>query len=182
MEEVPFGEDTSVLDIGCGTGTTSSIVTGRYSGVDINPDYIKFAQRNYPKATFYHMDASKLDLPDEGFDFVTTIATTHHLSDAELEAMTLEALRVVKRGGALHLIDAILPMSPKDYGKEFFFRMDRGRFQRHLSELEAVVSRRANVVRHRVLIGPLHDVAYLRLVPKSDAAPISSAADLEVSR
>jgi trans-aconitate methyltransferase len=43
-EEVPCNEQTSILDLGCGTGTTSSVVAGRYSGVDINPDYISTAQ------------------------------------------------------------------------------------------------------------------------------------------
>jgi ubiquinone/menaquinone biosynthesis C-methylase UbiE len=169
-DEVPIDENSTVLDIGCGTGTTSTVVRGHYSGVDVNPDYVSFAQRNYPNATFYNMDCSNLALPDGSFDFVTTIATTHHLSDAELEAMTSEALRVVKPGGALHLIDAILPVNPRDYGKEFFFRIDRGRFQRKVDELVDVVSRRGRVVHRRVLIGPLHDVAYLRIVPKEMAA------------
>jgi ubiquinone/menaquinone biosynthesis C-methylase UbiE len=165
-EEVPCDEQTSVLDLGCGTGTTSGVIIGRYSGVDINPSYISTAQRRYPNANFYQMDCSKLALPDGSFDLATTIATTHHLNDAELEAMTSEALRVVKPGGAFHLIDAILPINRRAFAKEFFFRMDRGRFPRQLDELIRVVSRRASVIRHRVLTGPLHDVAYLRIVPK----------------
>jgi ubiquinone/menaquinone biosynthesis C-methylase UbiE len=169
-EEVPCDTQTSILDLGCGTGTTSRVVTGCYSGVDINPDYIRAAQERYPKAKFYHMNCSKLALPDGSFDMATTIATTHHLSDAELEAMTLEALRVVKPGGAFHLIDAILPINPRAFAKELFFRMDRGRFPRRLPELERVVSRRADVIRRRVLTGPLHDVAYLRIVPKGAAS------------
>ena len=59
-EEVPCDADTSVLDLGCGTGVTAGVVTGRYSGVDINPDHIDTAQRRYPHAKFFTMDCSKL--------------------------------------------------------------------------------------------------------------------------
>lgn len=83
-EEVPCDAETSVLDLGCGTGVTAGVVTGRYSGVDINPDYIDTAQRRYPHAKFFTMDCSRLGFPDASFDLATTIATTHHLTDAEL--------------------------------------------------------------------------------------------------
>jgi ubiquinone/menaquinone biosynthesis C-methylase UbiE len=165
-EEVPCDGTTTVLDLGCGTGSTSRVVVGRYSGVDINPSYIEAAQRRHPHAEFFQMDCSKLAFPDASFDLATSIATTHHLTDAELEAMTLEALRVVRPGGAFHLIDAILPMNRRAFAKEMFFRMDRGRFPRRLEQLAGVVSRRADVVHRRVLTGPLHDVAYLRIVPR----------------
>jgi ubiquinone/menaquinone biosynthesis C-methylase UbiE len=164
-EEVPCDKTTSILDLGCGTGSTARVVTGRYSGVDINPSYIETARRRHPDAEFFQMDCSKLAFPDGTFDLATSIATTHHLTDAELEAMTLEALRVVRPGGAFHIIDAILPISRRAFAKEFFFRMDRGRFPRQIEELVSVVSRRAEVIHQRVLIGPLHDVAYLRIVP-----------------
>jgi ubiquinone/menaquinone biosynthesis C-methylase UbiE len=169
-EEVPCDATTSVLDLGCGTGSTSRVVVGRYSGVDINPSYIETAERRHPHAKFFEMDCSKLAFPDASFDLATTIATTHHLNDAELEAMTLEALRVVRPGGAFHIIDAILPLNRRAFAKEFFFRMDRGRFPRQLDELAGVVSRRGDVVHRRVLSGPLHDVAYLRIVPKGSIA------------
>ena len=175
-EEVPCNETTSVLDLGCGTGSTARVVVGRYSGVDINPSYIDTAQRRHPHARFFQMDCSKLGFPDASFDLATTIATTHHLNDAELEAMTLEALRVVRPGGAFHIIDAILPLNRRAYAKEFFFRMDRGRFPRQLDELVGVVSRRADVVHRRVLTGPLHDVAYLRIVPHGTIAQTSPGA------
>jgi ubiquinone/menaquinone biosynthesis C-methylase UbiE len=168
-EEVPCDDTTSVLDLGCGTGSTCGVIEGRYSGVDINPSYIDAAQRRYPHAKFFEMDCSKLAFSDASFDLATSIATTHHLTDAELEAMTLEALRVVRPGGAFHLIDAILPINRRAFAKELFFRMDRGRFPRQLDELVAVVSRRADVVHRRVLTGPLHDVAYLKVMPRGTA-------------
>ena len=57
--------------------------------------------------------------------------------------MTIEALRVVRPGGAFHIIDAILPVSRRAFAKEMFFRMDRGRFPRYLDELTNVRGRAA---------------------------------------
>jgi ubiquinone/menaquinone biosynthesis C-methylase UbiE len=165
VEEVPLSADTSLVELGCGTGATRHLIPGRYRGIDINPEYIEAAQKKYAADEFIAMDATRLSFHDAEFDQAISVATTHHLDDSQLEAMTSEALRVVKAGGAFHIVDAILPLDPRARFKETFFRMDRGRHQRRLDELVGVVSRRANVAHRRVLSGPLHDVAYLKVVP-----------------
>jgi ubiquinone/menaquinone biosynthesis C-methylase UbiE len=164
VEEVPISAETKVLDLGCGTGATRKLIPGNYVGIDINPDYIASAKRIRSGGEFIAMDATKLSFPDASFDQVVSVATTHHLDDEQLQAMALEALRVVRPGGAFHIIDAILPVNPRDRAKEMFFRMDRGRFPRKLEDLVATVSRAAGVARTRVLNGPMHDVAYLKVV------------------
>ncbi|MBR0695280.1 class I SAM-dependent methyltransferase [Bradyrhizobium lablabi] len=168
-EEIPVGAEMSVVDIGCGTGASRAVINARYHGIDINPSYIEAARRNHADADFTAMDGTKLIFADDSFDQAMSIATTHHLDDSQLQAMTAEALRVVRPGGAFHIIDAILPMNPRELFKERFFRMDRGRFPRRLDELQRVVSYSGHVARQRVLNGPLHDVAYLRLVPLAAA-------------
>lgn len=164
VEEVPLSAETKILDLGCGTGATRKLIPGNYVGIDINPDYIASARRIRAGGEFIAMDATKLSFPDASFDQVISVATTHHLDGEQLRAMALEALRVVRPGGAFHIIDAILPVDPRDRAKEMFFRMDRGRFPRKLEDLVATVSRAAGVARTRVLKGPMHDVAYLKVV------------------
>lgn len=164
VEEVPLSAETRMLDLGCGTGATRKLIPGNYVGIDINPDYIASAKRIRDGGEFIAMDATKLTFPDASFDQVISVATTHHLDGEQLQAMALEALRVVRPGGAFHIIDAILPVNPRDRAKEMFFRMDRGRFPRKLEHLVATVSRAAAVARTRVLNGPMHDVAYLKVV------------------
>lgn len=164
VEEVPLSAGGHVLDLGCGTGATRRLIPGRYVGIDINPDYIASAKRIRSGGEFIAMDATKLTFPDDSFDQVISVATTHHLDGEQLQAMALEALRVVRPGGAFHIVDAILPVNPRDRAKEMFFRMDRGRFPRKLEDLVSTVSRAADVARTRVLSGPMHDVAYLRVV------------------
>jgi SAM-dependent methyltransferase len=165
-EEVPRGADMSTLDIGCGVGSYRPWFAGPYCGIDINPLYIKTAQNNYTDARFIAMDCGKLSLPDQSFDNAISIATSHHLDDNELRGMVSEALRVTSRDGAFHIIDAILPLDHKSRVKEWFFRRDRGRFPRRLHELHAAISRNATITRQRTLVGPLHDVAYLRVTQR----------------
>jgi SAM-dependent methyltransferase len=169
-EELTLIPEARVLDLGCGTGATRRIMPARYCGIDINPDYVAAAKRNHADGEFVHMDATKLTFDAGSFDEVISVATTHHLDDMQLAAMTLEALRVVRAQGAFHIVDAILPMNPRQRAKEAFFKMDRGRFARRLEELVNVVSRAAKVERKRVLTGPLHDVAYLRVIPAASPA------------
>lgn len=164
VEEVPLSAETKILDLGCGTGATRKLIPGNYVGIDINPDYIASAKRIRDGGEFMAMDATKLSFPNASFDQVISVATTHHLDGEQLKAMALEALRVVRPGGAFHIIDAILPVDPRDRAKEMFFRMDRGRFPRKLEDLVATVSRAAGISRTRVLKGPMHDVAYLKVV------------------
>lgn len=159
VEEVPLGAGGHVLDLGCGTRATRRLIPGGYVGTDIAS-----AKRIRSGGEFIAMDATKLSFPDASFDQVISVATTHHLDGEQLQAMALEALRVVRPGGAFHIVDAILPVNPRDRAKEMFFRMDRGRFPRKLEDLVSTVSRAADVARTRVLIGPMHDVAYLRVV------------------
>jgi ubiquinone/menaquinone biosynthesis C-methylase UbiE len=170
VEEVPLSADTSLVELGCGTGATRPLIPGRYRGIDINPAYIAAAQKKFAADEFIAMDATKLSFPDAAFDQAISVATTHHLDDSQLEAMTSEALRVVKPGGAFHVVDAILPLDPRAWFKETFFRNDRGQHPRRLDELERVLSRHASVQHKRVLSGPLHDVAYLKVVPAQSGA------------
>jgi SAM-dependent methyltransferase len=164
-EELALTPETSVLELGCGTGASRKMMPARYCGIDINPDYVAAAKRAHVDGEFVHMDATRLAFAPASFDEVISVATTHHLDDDQLGSMTREALRVVRAQGAFHIVDAILPMDPRHRAKEVFFKMDRGRFARRLEQLVGVVSRTATVERKRVLTGPLHDVAYLKVVP-----------------
>jgi SAM-dependent methyltransferase len=113
------------------------------------------------------MDCTRLGFPERSFDEVVTIATTHHLDDAQLARMVGEALRVCRPGGHLHIIDAILPVSPNFLFKRVWFRLDRGAFPRTTDDLVAGVEQAGRVIRRNMLTGPLHDTIYLRVAPSS---------------
>ena len=156
----------SVLDIGCGVGAHRPLFDAvRYTGVDINPAYIAEACRRFG-ALFHVMDAGALDFPDGSFDAVFTVATCHHIDDATVRSMMTEAMRVLRRGGALHIIEPVLPVSTRAVIKRAIFRADRGRHQRTLTQLTSLLAGlggRTTCVDLRA--GMLHDVSYVRVEP-----------------
>jgi ubiquinone/menaquinone biosynthesis C-methylase UbiE len=151
-----------ILDIGCGTGNYRPCFPGHYTGLDINPAYVASASERYPDARFAVMNAANLNLESNSFDEVVSIATTHHLTDAELVSMTGEALRVARAGGHFHIFDAILPVERNRF-KTTFFRLDRGRFPREAGDLLKLVGQCGTVTHKEILGGLLHDVIYVRI-------------------
>jgi SAM-dependent methyltransferase len=158
---VPRSPDRRVLEIGCGVGSSRPLFAGDYTGVDLNPDYIAKAQRQL-SGRFYVMDAAELPFAPNSFDDAVSIATAHHLSDAQLASMITKAVTVATR---LHIVDAILPLSPQASFKRALFQMDRGRFIRTFDQLCDVVSRNARIECRDAVRGPLHDVCYIRASP-----------------
>lgn len=76
---------------------------------------------NYSKAlcgvgsrcTFVHGDANKLAFPDGSFDAVISNYVYHNIMGADKQALLLESLRVLKKGGVFVLHDN---MKPQMYG------------------------------------------------------------------
>jgi SAM-dependent methyltransferase len=162
-ERVGDTQGRRILDAGCGIGNYRRSFGVDYVGVDINPDYIETARKRFA-GRFEVMDATDLRLIGDRFDDVVTIATTHHLSDEQFIAMARGALAVLRQGGALHIIDAILPVSPSVTFKTFWFGLDRGRYPRHIGKMRELAQSAGKLVDEYIITGPLHDTAYLRVV------------------
>lgn len=64
-------------------------------------------------ASFRRGNALKLDFPDESFDAVTRNYVYHNITGADKQALLLETLRVLKKGGTFAIHDL---MSPGRYG------------------------------------------------------------------
>ena len=160
-ERIAPRADAAILDLGCGIDSFRGDFPGPYIGIDINPAYVEEA-RATQKGRFEAMDCTTLVFPDASFDEVVSIATLHHLSDAQIARMMAEALRVCRPGGAFHIIDAILPIRPNPF-KWALFRLDRGDHPRTLAQHLAVVGRAGRVLAHATLAGPLHDTVYVRV-------------------
>lgn len=167
-EHLRFGPDRKLLDVGCGTGNYRGFFTGTYVGVDVNADYIELCKQRLP-GTFLVMDGTRLDFPDASFDEVFTVATTHHLDDAQLGRMVQEGLRVVRPGGFFHIVDAVLPASARSLLKTVWFRMDRGRHPRKLAHLTTIIERHGEISKRDLTYGLLHDIAYFRVGARASA-------------
>lgn len=58
---------------------------------------------------FVKGDALKLDFPDECFDAVTSNYVYHNITGADRQALLLETLRVLKKGGCFAIHDLFTP-------------------------------------------------------------------------
>jgi SAM-dependent methyltransferase len=157
-EHIPQDPSRRILEIGCGVGSARGWFASNYTGIDINPDYIRRARREVAD-DFHVMDAAQMSFGSNTFDDAISIATAHHLTDEQLSLMVAKAVTVASN---LHIIDAILPISPKRWLKKILFQMDRGQHVRTFDELRDIVSRNAQVSAVQLVEGPLHDVCYIR--------------------
>ena len=128
LSNLDFDGNGTLLEVGCGSGamTIRAALTWRAAKV-VGLDYWG-AMDNYSKAvceknarsegvgdrcTFVRGDANKLDFPDERFDAVISNYVYHNIMGANKQALLLESLRVLKKGGVFVLHDN---MKPQMYG------------------------------------------------------------------
>jgi SAM-dependent methyltransferase len=159
-----IAREHNVLDSACGVGGYREFIPGQYIGVDINIDYVRAASAQLA-GSFLVMDCRALAFTDAAFDHVVMIAASHHLDDTGLRRAIAEALRVVRGGGSVHVLDAVLPLNRLHIWKEVWFRLDRGEHPRSVESLVSLLGDCGRVVDQTVLQGPLHDVLYAKLTP-----------------
>ncbi len=108
------------LDVGCGSGALTIACAKRnpsasFIGIDRwGKEYASFnkplCERNakaegVKNVTFAKGDARKLDFPDETFDAVTSNYVYHNIPSNDRQAILLETLRVLKKGGTFAIHD-----------------------------------------------------------------------------
>ena len=71
------------------------------------------AAEGVKNVSFRRGNAVKLDFPDESFDAVTSNYVYHNITGKDKQALLLEPLRVLKKGGTFAIHDL---MSPRRYG------------------------------------------------------------------
>jgi ubiquinone/menaquinone biosynthesis C-methylase UbiE len=82
LSSIPLPADSRVLEIGCGTGTFTASLAGRFRrliAVDISAELLAVARRRVPGATFVQMDAHDMPFRDSSFDAVVGVSVLHHL-------------------------------------------------------------------------------------------------------
>jgi len=116
------------LDVGCGSGALSIACAKKNPEAEITgidrwgKEYASFSKalcENNAKAegvnntTFLQGDACSLDFPDETFDAVTSNYVYHNIPSKDRQAILLETLRTLKKGGTFAIHDI---MSKSKYG------------------------------------------------------------------
>ncbi len=117
---VNLSDGEKSLDVGCGSGALAIAVAkrnpnARVTGVDRwGKEYASFSQNlcrqnakaeGVSNATFLQGDATHLDFPDESFDAVTSNYVYHNIPSKDRQAILLETLRTLKKGGTFAIHD-----------------------------------------------------------------------------
>jgi ubiquinone/menaquinone biosynthesis C-methylase UbiE len=107
-----------VLDLGCGTGTLTVMLKRAHpeaevTGLDGDPQVLGLARIKAGGLNIQWDEglASALPYPDSVFERVVTSLVIHHLSTDDKRRAFQEALRVLKPGGELHVLDFGAPHS-----------------------------------------------------------------------
>ena len=119
-EYITLPEGGVGLDIGCGSGALTIACAkrnpqGKMVGIDRwGKEYASFSLPLCEKnASFQRGNAVKLHFPDESFDAVTSNYVYHNITGEDKQALLLETLRVLKKGGTFAIHDLI---SKRRYG------------------------------------------------------------------
>ncbi len=120
-EYINLPEGGRCLDVGCGSGALANAVAkrnpqGTVTGVDRwGAEYASFSKKLCEdnalaegvaeRTSFARGDAQKLDYPDGTFDAVTSNYVYHNIPSRDRQAILLETLRVLKKGGRFAIHD-----------------------------------------------------------------------------
>ena len=122
-----------VLDLGCGTGALSLALKRRQpgaevTGLDPDPKALALARRKSAAAgariEWLEGYAGRAPLPAQSFDQVISSLMIHHLRSEEKRAAFRDVLRLLRPGGAFHLLDFGPPRGALERGLTALFHRD----------------------------------------------------------
>ena len=96
------------LDIGCGTGTFLSLLSGTGAelyGMDLSKRMLRVAVKKHGEIEFLRGSALHMPLRDSSFDAVFSTMVMHHLSDKERKIALREIRRVLKPGSMYYSLE-----------------------------------------------------------------------------
>lgn len=151
-----IAENTSVIDIACGTGEYSAITNGRYLGVDMSQQYIDRAQKLYgtENKKFLCDDANTAAIKDASYEAAILIDATHHLPDDENRALFKTLNRVASK--TIVICDPVAQEKGNLIGR-FLIYLDRGNYVRPKEML-------LNMIKETLNIEKVQDIKMLNVI------------------
>jgi SAM-dependent methyltransferase len=143
----PLHATTRVFDIGGGTGLTTRLLPSAHAYVCFDPDPEKLAGflGNGNSQRCVLADGTRLPVRDGAADVALIIFVAHHVNDALLDRLFSEAMRALRPGGRLLLVDPL--WTPERAISRLLWAYDRGSRPRTRAALLAAVERHGVVRR-----------------------------------
>ena len=115
---IPFVNHKEVMDIACGEGYGSNLLTetaDKVTGIDIDPETIEYASKKYKKDNLFFGvgNVEKIEKPNESIDVIISFETIEHVKSKTQKKFIKEVWRVLKPGGIF-----IVSTPDKDMGGE----------------------------------------------------------------
>lgn len=164
-----------VLDVGCGSGLFSELVSGAYLGLDEDRRFIEHARRRYGagnRVQFVCQPAAPLAYPDQSFDQVLLLNVMHHLPDDILHQVLEEVARVAR-----HQV-IIVDMVPLRYNLlgMLCYRLDQGKHIRALAVQTTHVARHLHIQASGYFRSGINLHSIFVATPKAATLPRAAAA------
>lgn len=128
----------NVLEVGCGTGLTRSCFRSDYTGIDINPEYIKIASSR-GGGNFRAADATSLPFGRESYDLVFTAGVLHHMDKKKRNMMFAEMERVCTQKGYIVIVDGLVPSNRLNLIGYILAKLDRGRYKMRIEKFQDMI-------------------------------------------
>jgi 2-polyprenyl-3-methyl-5-hydroxy-6-metoxy-1,4-benzoquinol methylase len=124
LNHIPSNKDCKILEIGCGYGRYTTLLTNilKYDqtiGIDISQEQIEFAQKNYNLNNVFKEDAVKyLKTSSLKYDIVILMDVLEHLELGYAIEMLEKINNALSKGGKLiiQVPNGLSPMKPIFYG------------------------------------------------------------------
>lgn len=97
LKEIDPAANKKIIDIGAGIGRLELALNRRDITIyDLNPDSIKEASKQFPNTKLG--SGSKIDFPDNSFDYAISIHTLEHVPSKDREQFLMEMMRISIEG------------------------------------------------------------------------------------
>ncbi len=98
----------NILEIGCGLGHGANIIKNNFpvkslTAIDINPNHILFARKNFKNIDFNIGNAASLQYPDKSFDIIYLVETFHNYTFED--SFYTKIKKILKPDGYLLITD-----------------------------------------------------------------------------
>ena len=142
-----FSGQKEVLEIGCSIGNVAKVFSQfgkvNYTGLDIDPSAIRFAQRDFRGEQRFKFICQDLNVfateTKQKFDYILFAGVAHHVEDAALSQMLTSARKLLSDGGVLMVIDPVQPKPEDGRFIHWYQKLERGQYVRQFEDLKSLI-------------------------------------------